>query len=205
MRTKNAARITPAEHAHMGTKGCHHNGCTRKVVARGYCWNHYMQLRRAGSDLVAKRSPESDKDYIAARVSIDASGCWIWKLSTHNGYGRMVRGGRSWPAHAFSYKAHVGEIPSGLQVNHKCHNRACVNPDHLYAGTQKENMADMVAAGRQPDVRGEASATSKLTEAEVREILRMPGIAKHAAERFGISISLVYAIRKRAIWKHIHA
>ncbi len=84
------------------------------------------------------------------------SGCWLWLRSLNNkGYGKLcgLGGERSMLAHRFSYELHKGPIPEGLVLDHKCHTPSCVNPDHLEAVTQKENMrrsklAHIVRTGR---------------------------------------------------------
>lgn len=89
-------------------------------------------------------------------VRKDASGCWEWTggLFKHFPYGKFnagrLPGGkqRTVYAHRFAYELWVGAIPKGLQVLHRCDNPACVNPAHLFVGTQLDNMRDMIAKGR---------------------------------------------------------
>ena len=176
--------------------------CESNVIARGLCRNHYMQERRAGTLL--PKTKEQSSLYILNRTSVSDNGCWEWKQSKFNGYGRLVRDGRSWPAHAYSYIVFVGPIPKGKQINHKCHNRCCVNPSHLYAGTQKENVRDMNLSGRRNQAKGSRGGNSKITEEIAKQIFYHDGIAKIIADKFSVSISLVYAIKKKKIWLHIH-
>lgn len=200
-------QLTKAERVHLGRVKellCSVPGCERKHLARGFCQNHYMQQRRAGSDAVKPRHGESDTEYIKRRVLIVPSGCWEWQGAIFFGYGKLVKRGQAWQAHAFSFVAHGGCIPPGMQVNHKCHNRLCCNPEHLYAGTQAQNMADMRAAGRQRILNGSANGMAKLDIATARAIFESVGIARLIAERHQVSVSLVYAIRKKKIWRHIH-
>ena len=79
----------------------------------------------------------------------DQLGCWEWiGTITNEGYGVFgVEGGFS-SAHRFSWKIHYGDIPDGLLVLHKCDNRKCVNPEHLFLGTHQDNMRDKIAKGR---------------------------------------------------------
>lgn len=75
--------------------------------------------------------------------------CWNWKASCHKiGYGDFRVGKNMRRAHRVSYTLFVGEIPDNKKVLHKCDNRRCVNPDHLFLGTQKDNMIDMIKKGR---------------------------------------------------------
>lgn len=79
------------------------------------------------------------------------SGCWLWLASDHpGGYGQVWDLDEKRPtlAHRASYKVFVGPIPEGLQVLHKCDTRLCINPDHLFLGSQQDNLLDMTIKGR---------------------------------------------------------
>jgi hypothetical protein len=95
-----------------------------------------------------------DTDHIrrahAARTVVDASGCHIWVGRVNRrGYGCLSIGGRGPElAHRLSYEVNVGPIPAGVFVLHTCDTPRCVNPAHLWLGTGRDNMADMLAKGR---------------------------------------------------------
>ena len=81
-------------------------------------------------------------------IPVTESGCWLWLKHTHNGDGRIRVNGKLFTASRLSYIKHIGEIPDGLFVLHKCDVRCCVNPDHLYVGTHQQNMTDRMIRER---------------------------------------------------------
>jgi hypothetical protein len=131
-----------------------------------------------------------------------ATGCWEWiSTKTPKGYGVIRVDGRTRLAHRISYQLHCEPISDGGNALHKCDNRCCVNPSHLFVGTQADNIADMVSKKRQAlwDNR-----PSKLTKAEVIEIKASTGYSDtQLAERYGVSRSLINAIRLGKRWKHV--
>jgi hypothetical protein len=136
------------------------------------------------------------------------TGCWLWTHSfSEDGYGKMprkVEGERA--AHRISWRLARGAIPEGLHVLHKCDNRACVNPDHLYLGTNTENIGDMIRRKRHRTVlspeetlRGEVNPMAKLTDAQVVEIRALAGVMRQRdiATKFGICEDYVSQLMRR--------
>lgn len=151
----------------------------------------------------------------------ETSGCWWWTSARlTKGYG-LVATGRSVErlAHRMSYRLHVGPIPAGLFVLHRCDQRACVNPSHLFLGTARVNTHDAMTKGRlavgakhgtrtRPDriARGERAAGAKMTAASVRALRDRSRGGERTdalAEFFGISGSQVSRIVRRQRWAHV--
>jgi hypothetical protein len=85
------------------------------------------------------------KERFLAKVE-KTEGCWNWTAAkVHNGYGVFNLPSRQQVAHKVSYRLHVGEVPDGYQLDHMCHNRGCVNPDHLRVVTHKQNQENRAA------------------------------------------------------------
>lgn len=136
------------------------------------------------------------------------SGCWLWTACLNsNGYGRVgVYHVGTQLAHRVSWEFKHGPIPAGQCVLHKCDNPACVNPDHLFLGTQLDNLADMGRKQRRggPKVgrKGEKSPTAKLTETQVAVIRTAKEPQRIIAAMFSISQRTVSDIRLGRRWKH---
>jgi hypothetical protein len=132
--------------------------------------------------------------------------CWLWTAGHHEfGYGVMSANGKRMTAHRLSWILHNGKIPKGLHVLHKCDNPRCVNPKHLFLGTQADNMADMVQKKRHAE--GSRNGHAILTEDKVREArirYAAGGISqRELAEQFGVhQVTLGEALRG-SHWKHV--
>lgn len=133
--------------------------------------------------------------------------CWNWAQHLgHNGYGQVNYQCRKSSAHRVAYQVFIGSIPAGMCVLHSCDNRKCVNPDHLFLGTNADNQRDMRAKGRQFKARGEAAGQAKLTETQVKEIRvkRSQGVSNNClAEFYGVSSHTISQIVQGRIWKHV--
>lgn len=91
--------------------------------------------------------------FIGQRIERSESGCWMWTRSRQaQGYGDFRYQGKHYTAHRAAYEAFTGPIPAGMHVLHRCDVRACCNPEHLFLGTNRDNIADSVAKGRRKGI-----------------------------------------------------
>jgi hypothetical protein len=139
-----------------------------------------------------------------------ADGCWEWtgRKGGKLAYGRLKRNGIEYQAHRYSWEITNGPIPEGLFVCHHCDNPPCVRPDHLFLGTQADNLADRDAKGRAVYWRGEKNAATKLTEEDIREIRRLSQIHIETSQaalsrRFEVSPSLISQIVSGKAWGYV--
>lgn len=134
----------------------------------------------------------------------DNSQCWVWQgYVSVRGYGQLTWMYRKHMAHRVSWEIHNGAIPDGLVVCHRCDNRRCVNPDHLFLGTSADNIADMVTKGRQS--KGEAHPKTELSEGDVAEIRRLRNLGctlTRIASQYNVSKSTIENITTGKTWKY---
>ena len=140
------------------------------------------------------------------RKVIKTPTCWLWRGSGSR-YGYIRDGKRTRSVHKVSWELHFGEITNGLFVLHKCDNPLCVNPDHLFLGTQLDNMQDMKkkSRGRGRAPIGVNNGQSKLSVADVCQIRHLASNNTHdsIAQMFGISRRNVGMIVNRVTWKEV--
>jgi hypothetical protein len=132
---------------------------------------------------------------------IPESTCHYWVGAIGgNGYGTFTYLRKTVLAHRISYKFYKGEIPEGMCVLHKCDNRMCVNPDHLFLGTHKDNMDDMKNKSRA--AAGSKNSQSKLTQGDVDEIREKlkTNSARRIAYVYGVSKTTIIDIKYSRIW-----
>ena len=118
---------------------------------------------------------------------IPECGCIVWTGSTSKkGYGKLVHMQKDYRAHRLAYELAYGAIPDGLCVCHRCDNRACINPAHLFLGTHADNIADRDRKGRNKQCRGEQQGHSKLTDDAIIAILADCRTASEIANAYGV-------------------
>lgn len=132
-------------------------------------------------------------------------GCWEWTACrAYNGYGKFWDGVKLTSAHRAAYRIFLGEIPDGQNVLHRCDNPSCVNPLHLFLGTQSENVQDMLRKGRAAV--GSKNGFAKLTEADIpmiRSQLRGGESLTSIAKSLGVDHATIKDIKLGRTWKHV--
>lgn len=138
------------------------------------------------------------------------TGCWLWiKKGDKDGYGSFWVNDfkKSIQAHRASYMIFKGIIPKGLLVCHSCDVTACVNPDHLFLGTAKDNVHDMYKKGRNRKLCGENNDNAKLSKENVLEIKKLLDndvYQVHIAKAFNVSQPLISLIKTGKLWNMDH-
>ena len=202
-------------------KTCAIENCGIKRKVKLYCRKHYERLKRTGDPtMMLNAAGLSLKQHIIKNIkkvkcpnleSIKFHNekdlyCWEWqKGRDREAYGSIKRDRKTYRTHRKSYEVFIGEIPKGIQVNHKCDNKICCNPNHLFIGTHKDNMKDRNNKNR--TAKGEDNGRAKLTENEVINIRKLwkstRYTQKELSARFNVSAMNVCTIVNNKTWKHI--
>lgn len=202
------------------TSICTIQGCDNRHNANGFCHKHYNRWKRHGDPLFTKHAVVFGTVSERFWAKVDKSKeCWEWTARrTRQGYGQFVidRGGAKWRtemAHRVSWELAHGKIPNGMLVCHKCDNPPCVNPDHLFLGSTKENARDRENKGRGVDLstvrhaRGEETNNAKLTDKAVREIrerYKAGGVTQtQLAKEYGVNQTKISDVVNYRTWKHV--
>ena len=134
-------------------------------------------------------------------------GCWLWTANkNNNGYGQLWFRRKLHLAHRLSWLIHFGPIPPGVCVLHRCDTPACVNPGHLFLGTQNDNVVDCLEKGRARRAVGEKHPSAKLSEAQVLSIRRAcsEGVPfAELARQYSVHPTTIADIHSRKKWKHL--
>lgn len=195
--------------------------CGADGYAFGLCEKHYKRMRKYGDPNGGLQNHGDLAERFWRKVK-KTDYCWEWiGGKSSKGYGVIQEGGagsKSLAAHRLSFELSNGPIPAGLNILHSCDNPRCVNPDHLRAGPQSDNIAEAYEKkrkvspfakvenryqGPRPSLPGAANPNSRLTDDDIRAIrasTEKPGIV---AKRFNIIPDYVTMIRKRKVWKHV--
>ena len=185
--------------------------CDLPALTLGLCNKHWRRNKKFGSPVAVTshsglfRGLSSEERF--AKSVTKTEGCWIWKASKDkNGYGifRGMIGHTAFTrAHRYSYALHSGDLLVGMQALHTCDNPSCVNPEHLFAGTNADNMRDKANKGRSKPRVGNLNGKAILTEPQVRRILKDPRPYTEIATQYNVAPSTIGSIKQRVSWRHL--
>lgn len=184
---------------------CNLSGCFSIAKRRGLCMNHYRKNLKNGSLERVRFVGMSLEDRLKKFVRLDEkTGCLLWTGSTDSGgYGicRVTKKSIPMRMHRVAWEIKNGPAPKNLIFCHTCDNPPCVNPDHLFLGTNKTNAQDRDSKGRQ--AKGIFHGMAKLSEEEAIRILLDTRSHTDIADDFGVSRIAVGDIKRGKRWKHL--
>lgn len=192
------------------------HGCDRPHNARGYCFGHYERWKKFGHPDADRplnihvKATASMAERIERRIDSGLSDkeCWPWRGALGGrkdngvGYGKFTVAGRQYDAHRVSWELHNGKaVPAGAHVLHACDNPPCVNPRHLFLGSNDDNIADMVGKWRQ--TYGVRNPRAVLDDDAVRDIRTSALSRDELAAKYGVTGGTINDVIARRSWKHV--
>lgn len=197
---------------------CTVDGCGAPEHARGMCGRHYLRNLKYGTPTGGRDAGARENPQVRFDRHVDRNGpvqphmgtpCWLWTARRNKrGYGVVGTGGHEGTAlaHRFAWFLAHGDMPE-KHVLHRCDVPACVRIDHLFLGTDLDNVRDMDAKGRRGKAVGAAHPRSKLTRdavVEMRALHATTGATAHQlAPRYGVTPQSIDQVLRRITWKHI--
>ena len=177
-------------------------GCGKVHIAKKFCYMHYARFRK-GTDLTKPARPRNGAQIVRDAIHSRTDECIVWpsRLGPRT-YPSISINGKLHQANGYICEAASGPRPSGMKACHSCGNRACINPRHLYWGSDQQNADDAVKHGVK--AKGEKIGSAKLTESDVRRIKAdCSKSSSQVAREFGVSPATISAIRRKKNWKHV--
>lgn len=168
-------------------------GCHKPKVTRGFCNSHYLRLKRHGAPL-GGATPKGEPLRWARRLAANPpEGCVEWPFATNgNGYGWAWYQGARIGAHRLLLVLRTGQNPKDKDAAHgPCHNRACVNPNHLSWSTRLANVRDQKRDGHKGHI---------LCASDAKEIRNSSAPVSELSQRYGVCISTIYKIKQGRAW-----
>lgn len=160
-------------------------------MSKAYVWGSPEYAGGAGK----VKPTKSIEDRLLEKIFINPqTGCWEWLAAKDGkGYGKMGINGKHQQAHRLMYELKYGKIPKGMFACHTCDNKSCCNPDHIFIGTNSDNIRDAIMKNR-------INYGKKLNSQLVREIYLANGTLNQIATQYNISFQMVSLIKNRKTW-----
>lgn len=179
--------------------GCGKSVVRRRVIKQGKAMGLEINIERINIS-ARTRHYISPEDIFNSLVIKNKINCWGWSGNVDSGgYGMFVFNKKIVLAHRFSYELYCSQHTDGLLVCHKCDNPICVNPDHLFLGTKRDNSIDYLKKGR---LKNATLPVFKILE--IKDLIKNTTMDnKEISQKFGVKTSYIYNIRKGKIWKFL--